>query len=124
VVESRDGVGVEADFDAAEVVGELVFLGGLDDGDDVAGPAQQPGERDLGRTPAALFGDLQDGGDDVLLPSVRLVVPAVEPPRLTPAVLARACGSSSRSGVRSSRLYRSCEPANAVQPLSSASVLA
>jgi hypothetical protein len=40
VVESCDGVGVEADVDAAEVVGELVFLGGLDDGDDVAGPGR------------------------------------------------------------------------------------
>lgn len=42
---------IQADIDAAEVVGELALLGGRGDRDDDAGPEQQPCQTDLGREP-------------------------------------------------------------------------
>ena len=64
-----------------------------------------------------------------LIPPASSCLPVNTPPAkgdqaVTPRPRSAAMGRSSRSGVRSIRLYSICSPTNGVQPRSSARVLA
>jgi hypothetical protein len=148
LVQAGEVLGRELHVEAAEQVLELLGFADADDRDDPLAALPHPRGRHLRRGRVQLVGDPVDlAGDlEVAFGEARLVgggasavLRVLEEPRVylpvrMPAAIgaqavtdrpnASATGSSSRSAVRSSRLYSICSATKGLQPRSAASVLA